>query len=169
MKELAIYSEVSDMAKKEQALRTIVAYLTYSGMIARGDDGNLTSGTMPAASIAATGALTTAAPGLKDSRAEAIANVRLQSEQVSQWQAVWDEIYREEVSTLNPAFNIVGWNSSYTGAPIPAEEMKEWVERTVERILSLGARRVLEIGCGTGNHAGPAWPSSTGSIRKPPG
>src|SRR2546422_948373 len=61
VKELAIYSEVSDMSKKEQALKTIVAYLTYSGMIARGDDGNLTSGTMPAASIAATRALTTAA------------------------------------------------------------------------------------------------------------
>ena len=28
--------------------------------------------------------------------------------------------------------------------------MKEWVERTVERILSLRPRRVLEIGCGTG-------------------
>ncbi len=28
--------------------------------------------------------------------------------------------------------------------------MREWVERTVERILSLRPRRVLEIGCGTG-------------------
>ena len=34
--------------------------------------------------------------------------------------------------------------------PIPAEEMREWVERTVERILALRPRRVLEIGCGTG-------------------
>src|SRR5579859_1189525 len=28
--------------------------------------------------------------------------------------------------------------------------MREWVERTVERVRELGARRVLEVGCGTG-------------------
>src|SRR6266496_4472703 len=44
----------------------------------------------------------------------------------------------------------VGPNSSYTGEPIPAEEMREWVDSTVERILSTRPRRVLEIGCGTG-------------------
>ena len=47
-------------------------------------------------------------------------------------------------------FDIVGWNSSYTGQPIPEEEMREWVDQTVERILSLRPKRVLEIGCGTG-------------------
>ena len=47
-------------------------------------------------------------------------------------------------------FNITGWNSSYTGAPIPAEEMREWVDATVERIAARRPRRVLEIGCGTG-------------------
>jgi ubiquinone/menaquinone biosynthesis C-methylase UbiE len=33
---------------------------------------------------------------------------------------------------------------------IPAEQMREWVDCTVARIESLGPRRVLEIGCGTG-------------------
>ena len=89
-------------------------------------------------------------PGVKDAGIEPTVNEDYQSEQVSQWQAVWDETYREEVSSPEPAFNIIGWNSSYTGQPIAAEEMKEWVERTVERILSLRPRRVLEIGCGTG-------------------
>src|SRR6185369_2097835 len=42
------------------------------------------------------------------------------------------------------------WNSSYTGEPIPAEEMREWVDDAVERILSLEPKRALEIGCGTG-------------------
>jgi 2-polyprenyl-3-methyl-5-hydroxy-6-metoxy-1,4-benzoquinol methylase/acyl carrier protein len=88
--------------------------------------------------------------GLKETSDEAGANEGLQSEQLSQWQAVWDETYREEDSSSDPAFNIIGWNSSYTGDPIPAGEMKEWVERTVDRILSLRPRRVLEIGCGTG-------------------
>jgi amino acid adenylation domain-containing protein len=89
-------------------------------------------------------------PGVKNSEVAPAFNEGLQSEQVAQWQAVWDETYREEVSAPDPAFNIIGWNSSYTGAPIPAGEMKEWVERTVARILSLKPKRVLEIGCGTG-------------------
>ncbi|HKV12979.1 MAG TPA: amino acid adenylation domain-containing protein, partial [Thermoanaerobaculia bacterium] len=75
-------------------------------------------------------------------------------EQVAQWQALYDETYdRSAVSATvaeDPAFNIHGWNSSYTGEPIPAEEMRFWVESTVERILDLEPRRVLEIGCGSG-------------------
>src|SRR6202008_2877445 len=47
-------------------------------------------------------------------------------------------------------FNIVGGESSYTGEPMAAEEMRIWVEETVGRLRRLGLRRVLEIGCGTG-------------------
>lgn len=43
-----------------------------------------------------------------------------------------------------------GWKSSYTGEDIPPAEMKVWAESTVERILALQPRDVLEIGCGTG-------------------
>jgi natural product biosynthesis luciferase-like monooxygenase protein len=72
----------------------------------------------------------------------------------SHWQSLWNETYsRGRDTDLNiddPTFDVVGWDSSYTGAPIPAIEMKEWVERGVERILALAPRRVLEIGCGTG-------------------
>ena len=51
----------------------------------------------------------------------------------------------------DPTFNIAGWNSSYTGEPIPAEEMREWVERHRRADpRPLAPRRVLEIGCGTG-------------------
>jgi amino acid adenylation domain-containing protein len=89
-------------------------------------------------------------PGLKDSGADTSVDQALQSDKVSQWQSVWDETYREEVSAPEPTFNIIGWNSSYTGEPIPAAEMKQWVDNTVERVLSLEPRRVLEIGCGTG-------------------
>jgi amino acid adenylation domain-containing protein len=71
-------------------------------------------------------------------------------EQVAQWQMAWDQTYGQAAADTDPTFNIAGWNSSYTGLPIPAEEMREWVERTVERILTLQPRRVLEIGCGTG-------------------
>src|SRR6185369_12877554 len=71
-------------------------------------------------------------------------------EQISRWQNVWDSTYKQTLAPVDPFFNIAGWNSSYTGEPIPAPEMREWVDQTVERILSLRPRRVLEIGCGTG-------------------
>ena len=43
-----------------------------------------------------------------------------------------------------------GWNSSYTDDPIPLEEMVEWRSATVDRIMALQPRRVLEIGVGSG-------------------
>ncbi|BCL80828.1 hypothetical protein ccbrp13_32930 [Ktedonobacteria bacterium brp13] len=70
-------------------------------------------------------------------------------EQISQWQLLYDETYQAGAN-FAADFNIVGWNSSYTGEPIPAEQMQEHVEQTVQRILALHPRRVLEIGCGTG-------------------
>ena len=74
-----------------------------------------------------------------------------QNEYVSDWQALYEQAYsKAQASTDDLTFNIAGWNSSYTGQPIPVQEMQEWVESTVERILSLLPQRVLEIGCGTG-------------------
>ncbi len=74
----------------------------------------------------------------------------IQVEQISEWQTIFDETVGQEPEPDDPMFNIIGWNSSYTGLPIPAEEMQEQVERTVERILDLNPKSVLEIGCGTG-------------------
>lgn len=71
-----------------------------------------------------------------------------QAEQISQWQSVWDETHLSR--SADPTFNTTGWNSSYTGDPFTADEMREWLDRTIERILSVRPRRVLEIGCGTG-------------------
>jgi amino acid adenylation domain-containing protein len=74
-------------------------------------------------------------------------------QQVSQWRRVYDEgIYsglREHVLD-DQAFNFTGWNSSFTGQPIPVEEMREWLERTTGTIRALNPKRVLEIGSGTG-------------------
>jgi ubiquinone/menaquinone biosynthesis C-methylase UbiE/acyl carrier protein len=74
------------------------------------------------------------------------------AEQVERWRKVYDEvIYAGEGKGAEDAtFNITGWTSSYTGEAIPAEQMREWRDRTVERIGALGPRRVLEIGCGSG-------------------
>ena len=72
------------------------------------------------------------------------------TEHAAQWRQVFDTNYGEPGTANEPDFNISGWNSSYTGGPIPAEEMREWVVETVARLAALAPRNVLEIGCGTG-------------------
>ncbi len=73
------------------------------------------------------------------------------TEQVEQWQAVYDHAYSANVEQeQDPTFNIVSWDSSYTNQPLPAEEMRLWVDQTVERIARHRPQRVLEIGCGMG-------------------
>jgi acyl-CoA synthetase (AMP-forming)/AMP-acid ligase II len=71
-------------------------------------------------------------------------------EQIGHWQVLYDETYRSASDMPDPTFNIFGWNSSYTGLPFPAEEMREQIDQAVERILERGPQRVMEIGCGTG-------------------
>ncbi|HYX25073.1 MAG TPA: amino acid adenylation domain-containing protein, partial [Thermoanaerobaculia bacterium] len=74
----------------------------------------------------------------------------VQSEQVAQWSELFDDLYGQEAAGGDPTFNVIGWNSSYTGLPLAATEMADWLEDTVGRIAALQPRRVLEIGCGTG-------------------
>ncbi|MFP5284122.1 MAG: amino acid adenylation domain-containing protein, partial [Thermoanaerobaculia bacterium] len=71
-------------------------------------------------------------------------------EQVEDWRQLYEETYGRERDSADPDVDLVGWNSSFTGEPIPPAEMREWVNVTVEEILELHPRRVLEIGCGTG-------------------
>ena len=76
-----------------------------------------------------------------------------QQERVSEWQTLFDETYERasrEVTPENGTFNIIGWNSSYTGQPIPADEMQVSVDQTVARIAQRKPGRILELGCGTG-------------------
>ncbi len=72
------------------------------------------------------------------------------AQHVKRWQAAYDQIYKHTTSPSDPAFNIVGWTSSYSGHSIPADEMREQVDATIHRILALQPQRILEIGCGTG-------------------
>ncbi|HEX6292587.1 MAG TPA: amino acid adenylation domain-containing protein [Herpetosiphonaceae bacterium] len=72
------------------------------------------------------------------------------AEQITQWQQLFEETYREVGPQQDPTFNTSGWNSSYSGLPIPDAQMRVWVEQTVTRIKALRPRRVLELGCGTG-------------------
>ena len=72
------------------------------------------------------------------------------AEIVDQWQHVYDELYGAEVAVSGFGMDFRGWNSSYTDDPIPLEEMVEWRSATVDRIMALQPRRVLEIGAGSG-------------------
>jgi amino acid adenylation domain-containing protein len=72
------------------------------------------------------------------------------AEHVAQWGDFFDGVYRKEPAEEDPTFNIIGWDSTYSGLPLPAAEMQEWLTDAVDRIRALAPRRVLEIGCGTG-------------------
>ena len=73
-----------------------------------------------------------------------------QAEQVARWQTIYDDAYSQNASSQDPTFNTSSWNSSYTSLPLLEAEMREYVNRTVERVLALRPQRVLEIGCGMG-------------------
>ena len=74
----------------------------------------------------------------------------LEGKQVAHWQMLYGEVYAASGAPVDPRFHIAGWNSSYTGEKIPEEQMREWLDQTVDRILSGRPERVLEIGCGLG-------------------
>jgi amino acid adenylation domain-containing protein/thioester reductase-like protein len=72
------------------------------------------------------------------------------NEEVQQWIKVWNDTYSQSSEICDSTFNFTGWNDSFTGSLMSAEEVHEWVDCTVERILNLRPQHVLEIGCGMG-------------------
>src|SRR5262249_4046904 len=68
---------------------------------------------------------------------------------LNEWRELYESVYGGSGEWAGD-FNLAGWESSYTGEAIAAEEMRIWVEETVGRLRRLEPRRVLEIGCGTG-------------------
>lgn len=72
-----------------------------------------------------------------------------------QWRDVYsDLLYRGLASPdqagADPTLNTAGWKSSYDGRHIDDAQMLEQVGQTVDRVLAMRPRHVLEIGCGTG-------------------
>lgn len=67
------------------------------------------------------------------------------AKQTKQWEQIWDEAYIKPENEEDGSFHIGGWNDSYTGKDLDPEQVREWVEYTVERILSLQPQRLLEI------------------------
>jgi amino acid adenylation domain-containing protein/non-ribosomal peptide synthase protein (TIGR01720 family) len=75
-----------------------------------------------------------------------------EGEKLDQWRTVFDEVYRrrEALAASDAGVNLRVWVDSYTGGPMPEDDIVECFEDSVERILALAPRRVLELGCGTG-------------------
>ncbi|MFJ9679415.1 amino acid adenylation domain-containing protein [Streptomyces sp. NPDC101194] len=69
--------------------------------------------------------------------------------QVDEWQEVYDSTY-SGTATAAWGEDFTGWNSSYTGEPIPLREMREWRDAAVRQVLDGAPRRVLELGVGSG-------------------
>ncbi|WP_345029090.1 amino acid adenylation domain-containing protein [Kutzneria kofuensis] len=70
-----------------------------------------------------------------------------QTEQIGEWRELYDSMY---AAPGQQGDDFTGWNSSYTGEPIPLAEMREWRDAVVARVRELRPRRVLELGVGTG-------------------
>ncbi|RPI41317.1 MAG: methyltransferase, partial [Betaproteobacteria bacterium] len=87
-------------------------------------------------------------PNLASAALETL-SASLQQEQIALWRDIEDDD-RARVHGADPAFDTTSWNSSYTGLPLSAADMRSYVECTVKRIRSLEPRHVLEIGCGAG-------------------
>lgn len=64
------------------------------------------------------------------------------------WELVYDGL--RSGAKQDDASEFAGWNSTYTGMPLPSADMREWAETTVERITAEGGKTFLEIGCGIG-------------------
>jgi SAM-dependent methyltransferase len=74
----------------------------------------------------------------------------LQDKQVADWETLFLETFGKAAEPEDPKTNTAGVNSSYTNDPLPAVELRDWVEDAASRILSLEPKRVLDIGCGLG-------------------
>jgi len=76
---------------------------------------------------------------------------QLGAQQVDDWEKLFDEsLYQELEAGEDPTFNIAGWKSSFNGEPIPAQEMRAWLDDFVQTVNGHHPKHVLEIGCGTG-------------------
>ncbi|MFJ2768446.1 amino acid adenylation domain-containing protein [Streptomyces sp. NPDC087300] len=68
--------------------------------------------------------------------------------QVDEWQEVYDEVYARSDAEWGEDFAL--WNSTYTGDPIPLDEMRTWRDTAVDEIRRWEPRRIIELGVGAG-------------------
>lgn len=88
----------------------------------------------------------------KQEQGEAAGDGGADLDEALQWGAIYDSAYATENAVNDdPTLNFSGYDNSYTPRiPHKQETIKEWVERTCDRINMLKPKRALEQGCGNG-------------------
>ena len=82
---------------------------------------------------------------------EVLGRAAAQATTMAKWQKTYDLNQSSKAAITAPtAFNTRGWDSTYTRQPLPDDDMREWIQTSVDSILDLKPKAVLEIGCGTG-------------------
>ncbi|BCU75555.1 amino acid adenylation domain-containing protein [Luteolibacter sp. LG18] len=68
------------------------------------------------------------------------------------WQDQWDMLYSSAISQSGSSKldNLDAVITSWAGLENAGEQVTEWIDTTVERVRHYAARRIFEIGCGTG-------------------
>ncbi|GAA2625689.1 methyltransferase [Actinomadura fulvescens] len=74
----------------------------------------------------------------------------LVEEFLEHWSEVYEWTYTKGENRHADDLDLSGWRASDTGEPLPVGHMREWIGHTVELVLSLKPRWILELGCGTG-------------------
>ena len=72
------------------------------------------------------------------------------TEQVLAWRAVYEQTYAAETDPQRRELGTAGWRSSYTGEPIPDDEMAAWADAAFAQVRRPAPATVLDLGCGTG-------------------
>ena len=80
-------------------------------------------------------------------RHDNVKQTELEAHRIEDWSTLWESTYQDGTDS---DFNLAGWTSSYDEQAIDAEQMRQWRDTTVNRIMALHPKRVLEIGCGAG-------------------
>jgi amino acid adenylation domain-containing protein/thioester reductase-like protein len=77
-----------------------------------------------------------------------------QQRHIAEWRALFDQTHAS--SHARDEHDFTGWHSSYTKAPLPREQMEDWLSACVAELTTRlpssrrDRARILEIGCGTG-------------------
>ena len=77
---------------------------------------------------------------------------------ISSWQQLFNQAHELTYNNINLTKDFTGWNSVYTGEPLPQDEMLTWLYEIKNTIINNLPKdkiqqksvKILEIGCGTG-------------------
>lgn len=73
-----------------------------------------------------------------------------QERRLDEWRMIYGSVYEAQPDSQEFGENFSEWTSSYDRQPIARAEMEEWRTGTVDTVLGMRPRRILEIGAARG-------------------